>query len=416
MKQPEYKSDIYHLLAFCARAEGNATHYARLAQKAAKLTAWEEVSAQAEAQGIAPLLYVHLKAAGAQLPQATQRELQGLYLRHRQLNQVRMRVLRDVLAVFEAAGIRALILKGAALAHLVYPEPALRPMSDLDILVPESQLWRTQGLLAELGFDAPLPSGPTLPHRHLAAATLQTEGLSIQVEIHYKLFSDYRDHAASYIRSLVTTRAPSLARTGSARGNRASTALDSLTSPPHPFALADLTAYTLGYEDMLGHVCQHLVSHVNAWESGRLIWVADVVSLAERFTSEIDWERVRRRYPAVLGTLSLLHFMTPLSDELLSQANVQIGPAPGGIGAAYQGWPQARRKSWGERGYGRVLRDTLFPSEWWLRLRYKLGSARPLFWYRWIRHPLYVMGHVVRVFLEWLGWPTPDELAKNVNR
>jgi len=57
------------------------------------------------------------------------------------------------------------------------------------------------------------------------------------------------------------------------------------------------------------------------------------------------------------------------------------------------------------------LRDTIFPSEWWLRLRYKLGSVRPLFWHRWIRHPLYILGHVARVFLEWLGWPTPLELA-----
>jgi hypothetical protein len=52
------------------------------------------------------------------------------------------------------------------------------------------------------------------------------------------------------------------------------------------------------------------------------------------------------------------------------------------------------------------------PSEWWLRLRYKLGSTRPLFWYRWLRHPLYILGHVVRAILEWLGWPTPFELVE----
>ena len=399
-------SDDYRLLALCARAECSATHYARLARKAAKLTTWKGVPAQAEAQGMAPLLYVHLKAAGVQLPQATKRELQGLYLRHRQLNRVRMRVLRDVLAAFDAAGIRALVLKGAALAHLVYPEPGLRPMSDLDLLVPESELRRAQSLLVKLGFDAPLPSGPTPPHRHLAAATLQTEGLSVQVEVHYKLFSDYFDHVLSHARSLLTPWR--LAR----EDDRAATALNGLTTAPQSFALADLTAYSLGYEDTLGHVCWHLASHVNAWESGRLIWVADVVSLAERFASEIDWERVRRCYPSVLDTLSLLHFMTPLSDKLLSRANVKIGRAPKGIGQVYGGWPQARRESWRERGYGRVLHDTLFPSEWWLRLRYELGSARPLFWHRWVRHPLYVVGHVARACLERLGWPTSTELAK----
>ena len=41
-----------------------------------------------------------------------------------------------------------------------------------------------------------------------------------------------------------------------------------------------------------------------------------------------------------------------------------------------------------------------------------LGSDYPLFWYRWLRHPLYILGHVVRACLERLGWPTPGELAE----
>jgi len=71
-----------------------------------------------------------------------------------------------------------------------------------------------------------------------------------------------------------------------------------------------------------------------------------------------------------------------------------------------------RQTSWREKGYRRVVRDTLLPSEWWLRLRYQVGSARPLFWYRWVRHPLHILGHVVRAMLERLGWPTPLALAR----
>jgi hypothetical protein len=123
------------LLAGCARVECRPAHYHQIAQAAAQLREWAGVAAQAEAHGLAPLLYV--------------------YLRHRHANQVRTRVLHDVLAAYQAAGIPALVLKGAALFHLVYPEPGLRPMSDLDILVPESEAWRAQRTLAELGFDAP---------------------------------------------------------------------------------------------------------------------------------------------------------------------------------------------------------------------------------------------------------------------
>jgi len=188
--------------------------------------------------------------------------------------------------------------------------------------------------------------------------------------------------------------------------------LEGLTAPPQPFELAGLTAHTLGYEDTLGYLSRHLTSHVNVWDFGRLIWVADIVSLAERFAAEVDWEHVRRRYPAVLNTLSLLHFMTPLSDDLLSRAAISLGRAPQGIGVEFQGWPKIRPACWREKGYRRVLRDTLFPSEWWLRFHYQVGSAGPLFWYRWVRHPLHILGHIVRAVLERLGWPTPLALAR----
>jgi hypothetical protein len=418
---------VSRLLARCARAECQPAHYHQIAQAAAQLREWEEVAAQAEAHGLAPLVYLHLKGAGVQIPSGVKRELQGLYLRHRHANQVRTRVLHGVLTAYQAAGIPALVLKGAALSHMVYPQPGLRPMSDMDILVPESEAGRAQRTLAELGFDAPLPSGLVFSHRHLSTARLRTEGLSIEVEIHHQLFSDYFDNAIAYVHSmLLPVLAPIAARqtfgrrgvlpgrvleTGGAWGNSAPAGIEGLTVPPLPFDLAGQTAYTLGYEDMLWHLCRHLTSHVNAWESGRLIWVADIVSFAERFVAEIDWERIRRRYPAILHMLSLLHFMTPVSDELLREASIRIGHTPKGIGVDYQGWPRTRRADWRERGYRRVLCDTLCPSEWWLRLRYTLGSARPLFWYRWVRHPLYILGHGVRACLEWLGWPAPLELA-----
>jgi hypothetical protein len=389
---------VYRLLALCARAECGPALYRRLAQEAARLADWAGLPALAEAHGMAPLLHTHLKAAGITPPLAVKRKLQALYLRHRQAGRVQAHILRDVVAAYAAADIQALVVKGAALAHLVYPDPALRPMSDLDLLVPKSELEHAREVLAGLGFSAPA-FGDALPHRHLAAATLQAEGVTIQIEIHHRLLSDYRDHAMAYVRSFLPG-AKACARSRPAQ-------IDGLTLPPRPFALGDLTAYTLSHEDMLAHLCRHLVSHVNVWDYARLIWVADIVSLSERFVREIDWERVRRQSPLVLDTLSLLHWMTPLPDELIAAAGVRIGCAPRGIGVEYAGWPRVR---------GAKVRDTLFPAEWWLRLRYRLGSVRPLSWCRWVRHPLYILGHVARVLLERLGWPTPDELVEGKRR
>jgi hypothetical protein len=395
---------IYRLLALCARAECHAAHYEHLAQAATRISNWESVPPRAEAQGVGPLLYAHLKSAEIHPPKSVTRQLQGLYLRHRRANQIRADVLREILAEFETAGIQALILKGAALSYLIYPEPGLRPMSDIDLLVKKANVKQAQQALAGLGFDAPLPSQATLSHRHLTTATLQREGLLVQVEIHHQLSSTYYDNAISYLRNRFL---PSTARQSDATPAK----VDGLTTLPRSLPALGCTASTLGFEDMLGHLCQHLLSHINVWDYGRLIWVADVVSLAERFASEINWDHVRRQYPDVLNTLAVLHFATPLSQELLTEAGVKVGHVPKGIGVEYQGWPQVRLQEWGHRGHSRVLCDTLFPSEWWLRLHYKLGSMRPLVWFRSVRHPLHILGHVGRTLLELVGWPTALELA-----
>jgi hypothetical protein len=386
----------YQLLALCARAECRPIHHQQIALAASAATDWEDVLAQAEMHHLSPLLYTHLRAAGVSIPATIKQELRSRSMHHLVANRVRARVLCDILSAYEVARIPVLVLKGAALSHIIYPDISLRPMSDLDLLVPASEAHRAQQVLADLGFDVPPPSNSMPHHRHLAEVTKYVEDTPVTVEIHHKLSSDYFDSAFSYIRTALLGR--------QVKRDQSQTVLDGLTGPPYPFTVGSLAAQTLGHEDALGYLCRHLVSHVNAWDFGRLIWMADIVSLAERFVAEIDWGRVRRQSPAVLRTLSLLHFMTPLSDELLTRASIQVGKAPKGIGGEFQGWPQVRR--------GRsVLRDTLFPSEWWLRLRYNLGSAHALFFYRWIRHPLYIAGQAVRALLERLGWPRALELT-----
>ena len=115
------RSSTYLLLINCARVADDPAHYDFLAQQAGTFTAWDCLAAEAEAHGLAPLLYSRLQAAGISLPLAVKRELQGLTLRHRLANQIRMQALAEILTTFETAGIPALVLKGAALAHLLYP-------------------------------------------------------------------------------------------------------------------------------------------------------------------------------------------------------------------------------------------------------------------------------------------------------
>jgi hypothetical protein len=56
-----------------------------------------------------------------------------------------------VLAVLSAAGVRARVLKGPAVAHLDYPDPALRLYVDLDLIVPSAEFDRAVAALTAAG-------------------------------------------------------------------------------------------------------------------------------------------------------------------------------------------------------------------------------------------------------------------------
>jgi hypothetical protein len=287
-------------------------------------------------------------------------------MQHSHANRVRGRVLAEILDAFQVAGIPILVLKGAALAYLVYPEPGLRPMRDVDVLVSPAQVRQAQALLGELGFNAPPPSH-TLPAKHLLAAKRWGEGLQVTVELHHNLYAN----------------------------SSPNTELEALRSAAMPLTIEGVTAHTLGYEAMLEHIYQHM--RVNLLlDSLRLIWLADMVSLAERFAAEIDWPRVP---PALRNTMALCHWFTPLTEELLRTASLNPGHPPQGIGREFEGWPRYALAAQRHKGYGGILRDSFFPAEWWLRFYYGLPSGPALWWSRWVRHPLHILrwvGHYLR--------------------
>jgi hypothetical protein len=335
---------------------------------------WAEVLTQAERHGLGPLLSTHFQASDIQLPISAKRTLQALYLRHRHANRVRAEVLQEVLTAFQAADIQALLLKGAALAQLIYPEPGLRPMNDVDLLVSPAQASQAQTILAELGFQAPLPKkGRPLPGKHLSAATRHHEGFMISLEIHHNLFND--DFPVSMT-------------------------LEDLTTPPLPLDLNGFVAHTLGYEDMLWHLCRHAVF---IFQPLRLIWVVDIVGFAERFATQIDWERIAIQYPFVLTTLTALHHLTPLSETLRQQANLNIDFTPRGVGQEFQGWPRFPLAAQRAKSYRQLFSDTFFPSEWWLGLNYGVTRPSALWWQRWIGHPSAILGWAGQVLLRRLG-------------
>ena len=65
----------------------------------------------------------------------------------------RAQVMREVVAAFVARGIAIAPIKGAAFLGTIYPDPAERPMNDLDVLVPVAQIPDAIDTMLSLGFE-----------------------------------------------------------------------------------------------------------------------------------------------------------------------------------------------------------------------------------------------------------------------
>ncbi|MBL9019752.1 MAG: nucleotidyltransferase family protein, partial [Myxococcales bacterium] len=64
----------------------------------------------------------------------------------------RAQVLAEVVTAFRAANLDLAPIKGAAFVGTIYPDPAERPMNDIDVLVPVPQIPDAMRALEQLGF------------------------------------------------------------------------------------------------------------------------------------------------------------------------------------------------------------------------------------------------------------------------
>lgn len=115
---------------------------ASLFEEQEALQAWEAWKAQinwndyldAGSFRLLPLLFHNLQQHGVQDP--LMHKLKGIYRKTWCENQIAFQKLAVLLQSFQKAGIKTLVLKGAALTVRHYQNNGLRPMNDFDVLVP----------------------------------------------------------------------------------------------------------------------------------------------------------------------------------------------------------------------------------------------------------------------------------------
>jgi hypothetical protein len=373
----------YRLLALCARAESHPAFDQELADQLRGFTEWKELPAQAEAHGMAPLLWHHLRNARVQVPEETARILRGLYLRHRVNNQIHARVLMEILGILGEAGIQPQVLKGLALAYQYYPDPALRPVSDIDLLVRQCDFIPALKLLSEAGFDLPLPSPSKRIPKSIGGFSPTRDGIRVMVELHY-----YDPQG----------RAPD----GSPDDEFAG-----FDSAPVPVTMDEGIFYTSTPLETLLYLSRHLARHLLETTAERplqLKWVADIISLVERHAGSLDWSSLQQDHPDLMTRLEVFYSLTPIPPALSGTLPIRQVPPPEGCSQYPSGWPHHKIHQWKRFGFWRFLRQTFTPpSVWWLRLYYGI-SERNAFWYGHVVYPLQIPNLMFWAALDSIGW------------
>jgi hypothetical protein len=90
--------------------------------------------------------------------------------------------------------------------------------------------------------------------------------------------------------------------------------------------------------------------------------IADLVHATETWIDQIEWARLRRQYPRLMGALSVLQDLVPWSPHVADVVREQVTPPA----TAVRAYPMASDMYWSAR----LLPAVLWPPDWWFRMRY----------------------------------------------
>ena len=212
----------------------------KLAAPLAELTPqrWQALLARGREHRFLPLLAHALRECGlwGALPADVAQQLKMAGQHHTRRALLAQRAMVQLHDILHENGIDHVFLKGAYLAQFAYPQPGLRPMRDIDVVIKPNDLPAAHDLLITLGYTSPadvdgMVAAFIAQAKHLPG--LRTPDGTVSVELHAHV------------------DAPGGPLAG----------LDAFASPIHR-PLAGRMLPFMGLQDMLVHLCVH--AHVDA--------------------------------------------------------------------------------------------------------------------------------------------------------
>lgn len=230
-----------------------------------------------------PLLYRNLRVLGVK--DLSMAKYKGVYRQTWYKNQVLFHAIAFLLRSFHTAGIRTMVLKGAALTMRHYRDYGLRPMNDFDILIHPDQVLSSVNLLQGLGWT-PIDFTPTEEYISASYSHGFKDKHGQECDLHWHLLSQCRevDSDRDFWEGAVETK------------------------------FHDVPTHVLNANDQLLHICIHGAR----WNyTPPFRWVADAAIILDTSLSEIDWNRLiaqARKRRLVLPLRETLQYLRTIVD------------------------------------------------------------------------------------------------------
>jgi len=356
---------VEKILALCARNSGHELMYEQLKTALSLYPSdehsWTRLIHKAEQHGVASLLYRHLRHIDFPVPVSGRRMLQSLYLRNRRSNKCRNNAVLEIVSACGREGIDVMLVKGIALCNSVYDEVALRPMRDVDLLIRKADIFRAEEILIDLGYSSVTDHAVPDDYYHLTPLEKIIDGLPVGIELHHNLLPFHPQYPLwPFEKSFQTSR---------------------------QIMVDGTPVHTLSLEDTLYYAYLHGFQAPLTYEPYRLMHVADIVSLIEKYSKQLDWPGIRKESATLLTSIACFHFLTPLPSAVRRKADFDFSRKPWGVGRPFTGWPLRKIRDTDWRNMFDLLVETLLPPQWWLQLYYGCQQGADYWKARCLYHP-----------------------------